>query len=302
MSIIYQQIFVLYIFLLLGWMFGKIKKGLAEHSGMLSFLLINLFLPCKVFKTFSQNFTVHYISSHYNLIIASVVMLTLLVIIAIPVSKLLTKQTYQQKVYRYSMTISNYAYFGYALTEQLFGAAGLTNLILFCIPFVTYTYSLGYIMLTGGGSPFKRLLNPMVGSIVLGIAVGLSGISIPDAVNQIVNSSSACVGPLGMLLTGITLSGFSLRELVCDKKAYIVTAIRLLAIPAVVFGVCRLFSLELILPWALLVASMPCGLNTIIFPKLWGEDCKTGARLALISDLASCVTLPIWLSVITNYV
>ena len=44
---------------------------------------------------------------------------------------------------------------------------------------------------------------------------------------------------------------------------------------------------------ALLIYAMPCGLNTIVFPKLIGEDCHIGAGLACISSVLACVTIPI---------
>ena len=55
MTIILQQLIYLYAFLFLGWLFGKLKKDLTSHTGLLSFLLVNLFLPAKVFGTFQKN-------------------------------------------------------------------------------------------------------------------------------------------------------------------------------------------------------------------------------------------------------
>ena len=57
MSLILQQLIVLYVFLSLGWLFGTKKPALREQTGLLSFLLVNLLLPCKVFLSFSTNFT-----------------------------------------------------------------------------------------------------------------------------------------------------------------------------------------------------------------------------------------------------
>ena len=93
---------------------------------------------------------------------------------------------------------------GYVLTEQLFGTDGLTDLILFCIPFAMYTYTFGYAMLTGRGGSLKRLVTPLTLSIALGIVVGLTQIQIPDVIGQVLSTSSACVGPLSMVLTGIS--------------------------------------------------------------------------------------------------
>ena len=298
MLIILKQLFVLYAFLFLGWLFGRLKKGLAEHTGILSFLLVNLFLPSKVFGTFSANFTTDYITKNYVTIIISVAILLGLVGVSLVISKFLTRDGYQRNVYRYTLTISNYAYMGYVLTEQVFGTTGLTDLILFCIPFAMYTYTFGYAMLTGGGGSLRRLLTPLTFSIALGIVVGLTGLPIPDAVGQVLSMSSACVGPISMVLTGLTLSTFALKELVNDKITYVVVAMRLLLIPAAVWGACTLLRLDSVVMPATVMASMPSGLNTIVFPKLVGKDCRIGARLALISHLFSLATLPLWLSIL----
>ena len=298
MSIIIQQLLVLYIFLLLGFFFGKWKKEQQTHTGILSFLLVNLFLPAKVFNTFSKNFTKSYITENGKTIIVSVSLLLFLVVFSLLIAKLLTKDKYEQKVYRYSLTLANYAYMGYALCESIFGESGLTDLILFCIPFAIYTYTFGYAMLTGNGKTLKKLLNPMTGAIILGIVFGLTGLELPNVLTSVLSSSSACVAPLSMLLVGITLSAFRVRELVCDIKAYILVAIRLLVIPATVFGLCKLFSLDFVIMPAVMMSCMPCGLNTIVFPKLINEDCLTGAKLAMLSHLFSVATIPLWLTLV----
>ena len=298
MSAVFQQILILYIFLTLGWLFGRLKKGLSEQAPLLSFLTVNLFLPCKVFRSFSKNFTVDYIREYSSLLLAGVCFLILFVALAIPLANLISKKPYERRIYRYTLSISNYAYLGYVLAEELLGAAGLTNQILFCIPFALYTYSFGYILLTGKDGSIKRLLNPMTVAILLGCIWGLTSLPVPAVLDQVITVSSNCVGPLSMLLTGLTLASFSMKGLVCNKAVYSVCALRLVLLPALTYGICRILGLSTILPSAVLMACMPCGLNTIIFPRLIGEDCSIGARLAFVSHLFSCITLPFWLLVI----
>jgi len=143
MLIVLQQLLILYIFLCLGWFFGKVKKGLADQSGMISFLLVNLFLPCKVFGNFSANFTIPYISENYKTVLVSLGMLVLLHFLAKLPAHFLKKSDYEKQVYEYSITISNYAYLGYALIEGLYVSQALTNMLVFCIPFSLYTYTVG---------------------------------------------------------------------------------------------------------------------------------------------------------------
>lgn len=298
MLLVFEQLFILYIFLFAGWLIGKIKKDKAPHADILSVLLVNLLLPCKVFNTFSKNFTVSYFKEKYSLLIASVILISVLLVLAFFLSKALTKKPYERKVYRYSFAITNYSYLGYVLIESVFGEATLTGFIFFGIPFIIYTYTFGYALLTGGKKPLKRLLNPITVSIILGMIFGLAGISLPEVLSKAVSMASACVGPTSMLLTGITLSTFALGELLLDKKAYIFSALRLIIIPGMVYLVFRLLGINEVLPMALIITCMPCGLNTIVFPRLIGEDCKPGARLALISHIFALATLPLWLSLL----
>ncbi len=298
MSVIIQQLFVFYAFLLLGWGFGKWKKETAKGAGLLSLLLVNLFLPCKIFETFSAHFTAAYIRENSLFLLVSVSLLILFSVIALLLTRVLTKHAYERRVYCYSLTVSNYAYMGYALTGNVFGQTALTNLILFCIPFAIYTYTVGFFLLSGKRITPKSFCHPMILATALGIVCGLIGFRLPTFATSLLSMSSACVGPISMLLTGLVLSGFSLKELVFDKVAYIVVALRLVLLPLLVFGLCRLCGLSSVLPSAVLMACMPCGLNTVVFPKLVGEDCRPGARLAFISHILSMFTLPIWLYIL----
>ena len=298
MLIVLQQLVILYIFLCLGWFFGKVKKGLQSQTGMISFLLVNLFLPCKVFGNFSSNFTVAYISENYKTLLVSLGMLVFLHFLAKLPAHFLKKDHYEKQVYEYSITISNYAYLGYALIESLYGSQALTNMLVFCIPFSLYTYTVGYIKLTGTGNPFKRLLNPMTGAMIVGIACGLSGLKLPAFLQTAVSSSAACLSPMSMLLTGLVLSSFSLKDLLGNVQAYILVALRLVVIPGLIFLLFKGLRLYDQLPFALMMTAMPTGLNTIIFAKNAGQSPNMGARFAFISHLSSLITLPFWLSLL----
>ena len=109
MLTVLKQLFVLYTFLALGFFFGRWKREQTAHPGLLSFLLINLFLPAKVFGTFSKNFTVDYIRYHYVTILISLALLAGLALLSLPLSRLLSQTPYERNVYRYSLTIYNYA-------------------------------------------------------------------------------------------------------------------------------------------------------------------------------------------------
>ena len=296
MKLVYEQLFILYLFMAAGWLIGKKKN--ASHSEILSVLLVNVLLPCKVFLSFATNFTVEYFKARYTYLFASLILISVLYVATFFGSKLLTKHPYQRKVFRYCLLVTNYAYLGYVLIEAVFGSEMLADFIFFAIPFIIYTYSFGYSLLTGGEKPLKRLINPITFAILLGMVVGLTSLPIPALLTKAMSMASGCVGPISMLLTGLTFAAFSGKILFSNPKAYIFSALRLIIIPGVVFLICSLLKLDRVLPMMLLITCMPCGLNSIAFPKLINEDCKLSAQLTLLSHIFAVPTLLFWLSMI----
>ena len=111
MSDVFEQLSILYIFLVAGWFIGKLKKEKATHSDILSVLLVNIFLPCKVFGTFANNFSLSYFKENITLPLSALILLTVLALFSHFASKLLTKKNIRTQglhlfVYCYKLCIS----------------------------------------------------------------------------------------------------------------------------------------------------------------------------------------------------
>ena len=292
MLMVFQQVLILFIFGTIG--FGLARGGVvnSEHGKLLSTLLLYVFFPCSVFKTFARNCTPTYIGSHYHLALASLGVVAVIYLTGYLGVRLFAKEDYERRVALYTMIVPNNGYMGYALVEALLGEAALMNNMFFVIPISIFTYTVGYCMLTR--SPFtpKKLFNPPIIAICLGTIVGLIGIPVPDIVTTTLSSASGCVGPVSMILAGITVAQFKLRPILLHRNAYILTALRLLGIPLLVAGALKLLGFTELAAISVTALAMPCGLNTIVFPKLIGENCETGASLALLSNVAACATIP----------
>ncbi len=303
MSALFEQLIVLYLFIFLGWLIGKLKKGAADKSSLLSVLLVNFFFPCKIFLNYAENFTVSYIQQNYMTLFISIGILLVMVLIGQLLPRMLTKHSYERKVYSYNTTITNYAYFGYVLVEQVFGPAAMNNMMVFCIPCSIYCYTFGVSMLMDRKLSLKSLCNAITISIGLGIVWGLLQLPLPGAVETVMRNAGSCVGPVSMVMVGLVLSSFSGKDLMPNWQTIVFCLVRLLPVPLVIFGICKglgaIMTLpEAVYPYAVLMACMPCGLNPVVFPKLIGQDCRLGAKLILLSSILSCATIPLWLWII----
>jgi len=295
MMIVIEQVCLLLAFAAVGYLLSKTKIANSGHSKLLSALCLYIFLPSKVFNTFATKFTPAYLTQYWPLLLGAAVTVVVLALAAIPVSRLLTRDDYMRNVYHYSLTIPNYGYIGYALAEGIFGKDVLMDVMMFAFPVSLYTYTIGYSMLTGGKFSLKKLANPVTLSMVLGAVVGLSGFQTPGPVESFLSKAAACMSPVSMLLTGIVISDYKLKELLSQWQVYVIAFMRLLVLPCIAGVALRLLKLEMLLLPTLMVLAMPCGLNTIVFPKLMGRDCKPGAAMAFITSILCCITIPLCL-------
>ncbi|MBQ8764368.1 MAG: AEC family transporter [Clostridia bacterium] len=295
MLTIFNQVFILFAFAAAGFIVAKSGKIKTEHTPLLSGLLVYVIAPLYVFETFSKNFTLKYISGNYEIILWSLGIVLFLGTVMAFMSKLFDKRKYERDVYEYSLVVPNSGYMGYPMAEAVLGSAGLLNTMIFCLPLSIYIYTIGYSKLTKSGLSFRKIFNPSMIAMLLGAFAGLFEIPIPSVAYSIMSKAGACMGPISMLLAGIVVSEFNFKELLSEKKIYIVTALRLFIIPVLIGIITAPFS-KTVMEVAVLIYAMPCGLNTIVFPRLVDEDCRLGAGFALLSNILACLSIPIVLS------
>ena len=300
MGIVFEQVLVLFIFVAIGFVLGRTKLVNAAHSQMLSKLLVYVFLPCNTIKAFSSNCTPKYLSENYIIVILGFVIILLLMLVMHFLAKPLTKKKYDRYVYEYSMIVPNYGFMGYALAESFFGEVGLLNFIMFTTAYAIYIYTIAFAKLTKSGfAPKKLVTNPALLSIAIGLVLGLTQLPIPSVIGSVLNKGSNCMAPVSMVLAGLVISEFNLKEIIKRWEIYPVTFVRLLGVPILAGIILKLLNVsETILQTVVLFAALPCGMNTIVFPKLVNEDCRGGAGLALVSTVLACITIPVVMSYI----
>lgn len=319
MSSVFVQILLLLLFIFIGYLMAKLGKADNRHSKLLSVLGFYIFLPANVFKTFSEKFTVEYLTNRYPLLIISAVFVIVMMLVGIPVSKWLTKEKYRQAIYRYSLISSNYGYVGYTLAAAIFDQNMLIDVMMFAMPLSIYTYSIGYCMLTKNKLSFKKLMGPVNIAMVAGALVGIGkpyvvdffltnlpqvvefikpvGNPLLQLIDSFLTKAQGAMGPVSMLLTGLVISEYKLKDMLTQWSVYILAFLRLIVIPCAVCGVMLLLGLNRFITPVLIIVALPCGLNTIVFPKLIGEDCRPGAALACVTSVLCCATIPfcMWL-------
>ena len=298
-----NQIAVLFTFIVAGYVLAKLGVLPEGAAKVLAKLENTIFIPALVMGTFIENFTVERLSSAWKLVVVSTVIALVMVPISILVSRATTRDKYIQNIYTYGLAFSNFGFMGNAVVAALFPDIFLEYL-LFTLPLWVELYVWGIPVLLMGDAEKKRtikdrikpFINPMFISLLIGMVIGLLKIPMPSFFLSVLDSSSACMSPVAMLLTGITVSTISFKATFTDVKTYIVSLVRLLAIPLAFIAVTKIFPVfedKILLTCALCSLSMPLGLNTIVIPSAYGKDTTVGAGMAVISHILALGTIPL---------
>lgn len=294
------QLANMFIFLIIGFIMRKKEIGGEGVSKTLSALLVNVFLPAMFILNFRDNFTVKNISENLYMLLAGTLVLLISIIPAKIFSRLLARDNLQKDVYMYSLLIPNLGYMGYPLMQAVFGNEMQFNMMMFAIPYqlTIYTYGM-YILNPNRDLSMKRLLNPILIALFVGMILGLTQIPVPKFLLNTMDSAQGCMAPSAMILTGFVLGKTDFKPLFKDARLFFAALLRGFIIP-IVFLICMMLlkvpSVYIIVSTVLL--SMPMGLNSIVFPEAYGGDSLTGAKSAFVSNLISIVSIPVMFTIL----
>jgi len=268
-----------------------------------------VFLPALLFSNLSTNVKIDNFVNHSTTILFGAIFLVFVLLIAFLFAKLFSrgrpKEEYNTFIYIFAF--ANYGYFGYPLIEYVFGSEMLASMILFAVPFTLAIYTYGAYLLKGDDGSKKKITFPknmtcILCALVLGVAVGLLNIQMPTVISQTTSALKACMSPVSMIMTGFVLGSLKFKQIFSSARAYIVAAVRLIAIP-LIFGA-ALLALGakgelMIIP--LFIASMPIGLNVVVFTEANGRDSTDNARMCFISYILSFITVPLIMAFLSQF-
>lgn len=304
-----NQMLTMFIFIAIGFLLCR-TKILPETSYLtMSRLETYFFVPALTLITWMTNCTVNSLKENLVLILYGLVLVLCAIFWAYPLSKLFVRkvknaeQDYQRNIYKYAMTFSNYGFMGNFIVLGVWGNEMFFKYSMFtlCIAFACNSWGL-FILIPkekAGRQSFqdimKRIFTPPIIALAVGLFAGLCNVKqyVPDFVISVLSDASDCMGPVAMLLAGVVIGGYDLKELLINKKVYAATLMRLIVIPA-----CFVLMLSLIgtnkeiITLALIAFATPLGLNTIVYPAAYGGDVKTGASMTMISHTLSVITIP----------
>lgn len=305
-----NQMLLMFVLIVAGFILRK-KNIMSENSYVaLSKLEVYLLSPALLLYTQITKCNIVSLKENWVLILYGFSIVLLSMALSYPLSRLFVRNAshssalaYQRNIYKYAMTFGNFGFMGNFIILSVFGNDMLFKYSLFSLGVSVMCYSWGLFILipkeenaSTWAKLKKGLLTPQLIAIVVGIIVGILGVGpyIPRFLLNALESSGDCMGPVAMVLAGLVVGNYGIKELITNKKIYIASVLRLIILPAIFILILKaLGTAEEIVVLTLFCFATPLGLNTVVYPAAYGGDTKTGAAMAVISHILSVITIPL---------
>ncbi len=199
---------------------------------------------------------------------------------------------------------SNTVFVGIPVLSQAFGSASLQ----YAFPVIAFhglvAFSLYYLATPQagagskvGGALLHAVRNPIVASLLLGLALNLAGVTLPSALTGLLALLSGAALPCALLALGASLAGFRIRSV---GETVSVTFAKLMLLPAAVLTL-SVYVFGLPAPAAgvlVVIAACPVGVNAGALVQADGHDPTVVSSAILLSSIACMATIPFWIGVV----
>ena len=290
--ILVKQILQMFLLAGIGYLLFKGGKISLEGSKTIGNILIFASLPAVIINGFLIERTAEHVSGLLWSALAAAVVVLLSVLISHFVFK-------KDGVAAFATSFSNPGFFGIPLIVASLGQGA----VFYAAPFIAFLnigqWTYGVSRLNGqpvlqGFQPKKLIKAPFVIAILAGLFLFATQLPLPTLVRSVLSTVAGLNTPLAMFTVGVYLAQTDLKNMLGRRSLYLISALRLLVIPAISLLLLKFFpsSMEQMRTVLLIVAACPVGSNVAVYAQLHGKDYPYAVETVVISTILSIVTIP----------
>lgn len=306
------QVFTLFLLIVAGYIVKKLNVVTEQIHREISSLVLNVCLPALIINSMNFKFSPEVLVKSGQLVIAAFVIYTGTILLSYPLTRLIRAEGCRRDVFQYVLVFSNVGYMGYPVINAIMGERGVFYTAIYNLAFTVLVWTFGVHLMTRNpaeGSEaaledswmhqLKRVVNPNLVALVIGFGLFVFSVQLPAPLSSAIKMIGDTTTPLSMMFIGFILAGVSLRETLSDFQVYLVSAMRLLLMPLLVFLGFRLIGITGdLLTVAFVSAAMPAAANTAILAAVYDNDYELGSKIIFVSTLLCVVTLPLMILLI----
>lgn len=298
-EIVLTQVLILLIIMIAGIIAGKTGIITSDSSKKLSELLLYVTSPMLVLGSFFFEYSAEKLMNALLVFLVAVAFYLLSILLSGVLFRGFNEKV--KPIMRFSSVFSNAGFIGLPMLKALYGQDGVFLGSFYVVAFNIFVWTFGYAMYgdvkgNGGVKSLlkKALLNPAVIAVYLGFVIFVFRIPVPDVVKSAVNYIGDMTMPLSMLIIGALISTTKFTNLVNDVKVYYASAVRLILMPFLAYGILYVIGVPGIIMSVIVTAlAMPIAATTTIFANLFDKDAVFASKAVMLSTILSIITAPL---------
>lgn len=297
-----QQLGILFLIIGIGYAAAKCRVFPQGTNRVLAQLVINVTNPATVL--YSVLGAERGLSNRevYLLTAIAVGYFVVVVLLGLILPRLLRCREEERRLYAFMATFSNMGFLGFPVISAVYGPNAVFYASIFNLIFQLVVYTYGVSLMNGKNSKlqlsWKTFFSPMIICSVIAYVCYLTNAAAPEIVVKTIGMLSNVTSPVCMLVIGIALANVPVGKVFTNWRLYVINAIRLLALPVLVWLVLRPFHMNpLILGVTVVISAMPVATMTTLFAAKYGKNEELAASGVFLSTLMSLGTIPLlmWL-------
>lgn len=300
-----QQMLVLFIIMMIGFIAYKKNIITDETSKKLSAIVVNISNPALILSSVTGNATVTGAELVETMLVA-IGMYVFLIAVAALVPVIIKAPARDRGTYRVMTIFGNVGFMGFPIISSLYGGGALLYASLFLLPYniLIYTYGVWEMCKSSGeGSgavkksgreSIKQIFNIGVIFCIIAVVVYALGIKFPAWVNTTVSMLSSTTAPLSMMVIGASFATMNFKKVFLNVRTWVFSALRLLVIPVLgTFLVSLVTDNPSIIGVTMVMLGVPVGSMTAMLAQEYGGDYALSSETVAMTTLLSVVTFPI---------
>ena len=306
-SVVLGKVLVLFLLLLAGFVARRLKIFDNTTTRGLNNIILKVTLPALTIVSMQMNYNTSLLVESAQLLFISISVYAASFFIALIIPFILTPHNGERGVFQFVTIFSNVAFMGFPVVKSVFGEGALFYAAIYNLPFNFLTFTLGVILLmqdktfsrtSEPGKSYRisisQILNPGVVSVIIGFALFAMNIHLPQVIKEPLELLGNVTIPMSMFVIGAILAQNSLIKAFTNWRLYILSVLRLLVLPFILWLILRNFiDNKMFLGVIVLICGMPAAASTPILAQAYGGNCETAAQSVFLSTMLSIFTIPL---------
>lgn len=307
MAILYHQLMIMYILIALGYLLRKIKFFTEKEVMALSSYAINIAMTASILS----GMNIYYSADKVKLVVFIMAFqiaaeVAIYLVMNSTYGRYRRRQAGHKKIYMFALLYCNAAMVGYPIVTAMFGEMASFIASLHIIAMNISMFSVGMALIKSNDAKrekidIRKIFTPTSVITFAGLILFFCRVTYPSVIGDTIKTLSNTCMPVAMIVTGAMLAEYQLKKVFLDIRAYVISIVRLLIIPLLVFFVFKYIlhvQDDVIIYTEVIIFACPSPSGLGPFVKLYGGDYELAVHIVSLSAILSSVTMPLLMTLI----